>query len=146
MYKEEYEDDFMEQDIVINETLADILNGRCFIDTDMPERIEGFKFVKAKTGIDCIYVGADPFFTYTHVLHEDYGTYKVKDTYFGTDIALVQTNFYLIREIDDELFNQMLNVVNEQKDIVKKVENDFKKKQKEIFRQVNKKFGTNFES
>jgi len=138
MYKADYEEGFMEQEIVINEALADELNGRCFIDTDMPERVEGFKFVKTKTGVDCVYVGADPFFTYNHVVHEDYGTYKVKDTYFGTDIILVQTRFYLIHEIDESVFNQMVKVVNEQEEITNKMKKDFEKKQREIFKQVNK--------
>lgn len=136
MYKCDYEDDFMEQEIIINEELADKLNERCFIDIDMPERIEGFKFVKTKTGIDFITIGCDSVFTYNHIYHEDYGTYKVKDTYFGTDIILVETNFYLIREISEELFNKMIAIVNNQKEISNKLENDWKKAQKQFFKEA----------
>lgn len=136
MYKCDYEDDFMEQEIIINEELADKLNGRCFLDTDMPERIEGFKFMKTKTGIDCICIGSDSVFNYNEVYHEDYGTYKVKDTYFGTDIILVETNFYLIREISEELFNKMVAIVNNQKEISNKLEYDWKKTQKQFFKEA----------
>lgn len=136
MYKNDYEDRFLEQEIVINEELANKLNGRCFLDTDMPERVEGFKFVKTKTGIDCIYIGAWYCGTYSHVCHEDYGTYKVKDTYFGTDIASIETNFYLIKEISEEVFNKMISIVSEQDNIVTKLKSDFEEKQREIFKEI----------
>lgn len=133
MYQNEYEDDFMEKSIVINELVADKLNGRCFIDTDMPERIEGFKFIKTKTGIDFISIGADPFFTYTHTYHEDYGVYKVKDTYFGTDIILVEEGFNLLHEVSEEVFNKMIKIVNEQQEIVSDIKKNFEAKQKKLF-------------
>ena len=133
MYQNEYEDDFMEKSIVINELVADKLNGRCFIDTDMPERIEGFKFIKTKTGIDFISIGADPFFTYTHTYHEDNGVYKVKDTYFGTDIILVEEGFNLLHEVSEEVFNKMIKIVNEQQEIVSDIKKNFEAKQKKLF-------------
>ena len=61
MNKIDYEDKFMDQEIVIDEALANKLNGRCFIDLDMPDRIEGFKFTKTKTGLDCLWIGCDCF-------------------------------------------------------------------------------------
>ena len=136
MYKADYEDDFMEQDIIINEKLADKLNGRCFLDTDMPERIEGFKFIKTKTGIDFITIGSDSVFNYSHVCHEDYGKYKVKDTFFGTDIILVETNFYLLREISEDVFNKMVSIINKQKDISDKIKNDWIKTQRQFFKEA----------
>lgn len=136
MYKADYEDDFMEQDIIINEELADKLNGRCFLDTDIPERIEGFKFIKTKTGIDFITIGSDSVFNYSYVYHEDYGKYKVKDTYFGTDIILVETNFYLLREISEDVFNKMVSIINKQKDISDKIKNDWIKTQRQFFKEA----------
>lgn len=133
MFKNEYEDSFLGQDIEIDEELADKLNGRCFVDTDMSERIEGFKFVKTKTGIDLISIGADSFLTYNYVYHEDYGKYKVKDTYFGTEIINVLTEFYLLHEVSEEIFNEMIKIVNTQSEIVRKIEKDFKAKQKQLF-------------
>ena len=133
MFKNEYEDSFLDQDIEIDEELANKLNGKCFIDTDIPERIEGFKFVKTKTGIDLISIGADSFFTYNHVCHEDYGKYKVKDTYFGTEILNVLTEFYLLHEVSEEIFNKMIKIVNAQSEIVNRIEKDFEAKQKQLF-------------
>lgn len=134
MYKENYENEFLDQEIVIDEALADRLDGRCFIDTNNPDRIEGFKFLKTKNGIDCIHIGAGPASAYDHVLHENYGTYKVGDTYFGIDIIDVETGLYIIKEITDDVFSKMIDVVNEQDEIVKKNKEQFKKKHEDLFR------------
>ena len=136
MFKNEYEDSFLGKDIEIDEELANKLNGRCFVDTDMPERIEGFKFIKTKTGIDFISIGADSFFTYNYVYHEDYGKYKIKDTYFGTEIISVLTKFYLLHEVSEEIFNKMIKIVNAQSEMVNKIEKEFKSKQKQLFLQA----------
>ena len=40
-YNKDKSDDYGDRyNIVINEELADILDGRCFLDYDMPDRIE----------------------------------------------------------------------------------------------------------
>lgn len=137
MNKIDYEDNFMDQEIVIDETLADKLNGRCFIDLDMPDRIEGFKFTKTKTGLDCLWIGCDCFWAYHFSDHEDYGTYKIKDTSFGTDVNSVLTDFYLIKEVTEDVFNEMQKIVNDVDEKSKQMKVKFDKTQHELWKKAD---------
>ena len=115
--------------IVIDEKLADELNGKCFLDLDMSDRLEGFRFAKTSTGIDVLYVGCDYHWGYAHNFHDNYGTYDVEDTYNGYDILNVQSEHFLIREITPEKFDELNKIVNDQMEKQQQLEREFGKLQ-----------------
>lgn len=135
--KVDYEDAFMEQEIDITPELADKLDGRCFMDLDMSERVEGFCFEKAPNGLKCKTIGADAHYVaYIHTYAQIYGKYKIKDTWFGTEIINVKTDQYLIKEIDSKTWDDMVSLVRSQKERIDKQTAEWEAKQKQIFKQA----------
>jgi len=126
------EDNLEKQEIKITETLADELDGRCFMDLDMSDRIEGIKFIKTDRGIDALCIGCNYHWRYVLCFHDNYGTYRIEDTYNGTNIALIKEKSPFLVEISLEIFDKMNEIVNDKIDENKKMEKDFKKKQREL--------------
>lgn len=121
-----------EQEIIINESLADELNGRCFMDLDMSDRIEGIKFIKTDRGIDTLYIGCTYCWGYIHCLHDDYGTYQIKDTYNGTDITMIKEKSPFLIEVSLEVFDKMNKIVDDKIKESKKKKVEFENKQREL--------------
>ena len=119
--------------IELNEELATILDGRCFLDLDMPERIEGFRFNKTETGLDCLYIGCGVAIGYCHNVHDDYENALDNNLFCGCDIVMVSQDHHLIREISEKEFNRMNQIVNEQIKKIGEREREFKELQKEFF-------------
>ena len=128
----EAEDEHLKKKINITPELAGRLDGKCFLDLDMIERIEAFRFVKTSTGIDMISVGCDDHWGYSHLWHDDYGEYEINDTFCGIWIDMVEANSFLVREITQEKFDKANVIVNEVMDKAEKREAEFKRKQKEF--------------
>lgn len=119
--------------IVLNSELADILDGRCFLDYDMPERIEGFKFTKTKNGLDLLSIGCDSHWGYTYNYHDDYGEYLDVDTYTGCNIVMIAQKHPLIKEISLEMFQNMNKLVNERIELYQQREYEFESIRKAFY-------------
>ena len=128
----EAEEEHYKKKINITPELAESLNGRCFLDLDMSDRIEAFRFIKTSTGIDMHSIGCDNHWGYSHVHHDDFGEYEINDTFNGIWIDMVNEKSFLVREIPQEKFDRANAIVNEIMDEAEKRENEFKKKQKEF--------------
>ena len=132
-YREaEAEEEHYKKKINITPELAETLNGRCFLDLDMSDRIEAFRFIKTSTGIDMHSIGCDNHWGYSHVHHDDFGEYEINDTFNGIWIDMVNEKSFLVREIPQEKFDRANAIVNEIMDEAEKRGNEFKKKQKEF--------------
>lgn len=137
-YNKEKSDDYGDRyDIVINEELACILDGRCFLDYDMPDRIEGFKFTKTKNGIDILSIGCDAHWGYTYNYHDDYGEYLDNDTFTGCDIIMIAQNHPLLKEISLEMFQKMNEVINERIILYGQRDAEFEKLRKKFYNSKN---------
>ena len=122
--------------INITPELVDNLTGRCFLDFDMPDRIEAFRFIKTSTGIDTHYIGCNNYWGYSHVHHDDYGEHEINNTYNGIWIDMVNEKNFLVREIPQEKFDRINTIVNEIMSEAEKREDEFKKKQKGIWNEI----------
>ncbi len=128
----EAEDEHCKKKINITPELTDRIDGRCFLDLDMNDRIEAFRFIKTSTGIDMVSVGCNDHWGYSHLWHDDYGEYEIGDTFCGIWIDMVETNCYLVREISQEKFDKANIIVNDIMENAEKRLCEFKKRQKEF--------------
>lgn len=128
----EAENEHYRKTINITPELAESLDGRCFLDLDMNDRIEAFRFIKTGTGLDMLSIGCNDHWGYSHVHHDDYGEYEIDDTYNGIWIDMVNEKSFLVREIPQAKFDRANAIVNDVMDKAEKRESEFRKKQKEF--------------
>lgn len=130
--KEEEEDEMLKMEIDITPELAEKYDGRVFFDLYMNDRIEMVKFMKTSTGIDILCIGCNYHWGYTHLYHDNYGKYKVKDTFCGSYIEIIEGGRWLMKESTQEKFDEVNEIVNESIDTSKELKRDFNKLQKKI--------------
>lgn len=104
---------------VINITpeLADHLDGHCFLDLDMPERLEGFQFHKANNGITLEYCGTDGYgVAYIDTVDEvdKFGKHVLDNTYCGGAIYETVFNKEENLEIPVEAYEHIKHFVQQQ--------------------------------
>ena len=137
-YNGEKSDDYGSRfDITLNEELANILDGRCFLDYDIPDRLEGFKFYKTKNGLDILTIGCDAHCGYSNNYHDDFGEYLDNDLYSGCEIMMIAQNHPLIKEIPLEMFQKMNKVINDRIQLYKQRDSEFKKIRNEFYNENN---------
>lgn len=99
--------------IELNRVLVNSLDGRCFLNLSQEERMEGFCFSKTSTGLDTLYIGCDNHWGYSHLYHDNYGTFRPDNVFCGKEVQLVISESPDLREITREKFSEMERVVNE---------------------------------
>ena len=108
--------------INITPELVELLNGRCFIDLDMPDRLEAFQFKKTFNGINAIYCGTDgagvAYINYSECEADLCGEHNIDDTYNGASIECIITKPAFSVEIPYAAFEHILAHVHKQKTIV----------------------------
>lgn len=116
---------FDDSSISITRKLVDHLDGRCFIDLDMPERLEGFRFHKTPTGITAEYCGADgggvAYIDDGHAkindheyMEDKFGKHPIDDTYNGCTIHGIAFSPELSMEIPMEAYEHIRHFVWQQ--------------------------------
>ena len=132
--KLDYEDDIWDYLPVqkIAKELAEKYDGRCFVDYDMNERVEAFRFFKDETGINIHIIGCSDCIHYNHIEHDDYDTEGVHNTYSLSEINMVEEEDSLVKEITQEQFDKMLAFVEDQKVRNEEEQKRIKDFQKEI--------------
>lgn len=107
--------------INITPELADHLDGRCFIDLDMHERLEGFQFHKTNNGIIAEYCGTDGYgIAYIHdgsddkFMEDKFGKHLIDNTYNGCTIYEVVFDRSLNLEIPVEAYEHIKHFVQQQ--------------------------------
>lgn len=104
---------------VINITpeLADHIDGHCFLDLDIPERLEGFRFHKANNGITLEYCGTDGYgVAYIDTVDgvDKFGKHVLDNTYCGGTIYEVVFNKKENLEIPVESYEHIKHLVQQQ--------------------------------
>lgn len=106
------------KDIInITPELADHLDGRCFLDLDISERLEGFQFHKVNNGITLEYCGTDGCgVAYIDTADEvdKFGRHFIDDTYNGCTIYEVVFNKVENLEIPVEAYEHIKHFVQQQ--------------------------------
>jgi hypothetical protein len=108
--------------ISITPELADHLDGHCFLDLDMPERLEGFQFHKANNGITLEYCGTDGYgVAYIDPVDgvDKFGKHVLDNTYCGGIIYEVVFNKKENLEIPVEAYEHIKHFVQQQMAIKK---------------------------
>lgn len=103
--------------IHITPELVDHLDGRCFLDLDMHERLEGFQFHKANNGISLEYCGTDGYgVAYIDTVNEvdKIGKHNLDDTYCGCTIYEAVFNKEENLEIPVEAYEHIKHFVQQQ--------------------------------
>ena len=118
--------------IKITRKLVESLDGRCFQDLDMSERIEGLRFTKTQGGIDMLCIGCDQSWGYSDNYFDPYGEYYIEDTYSGGSIDMILNNNPLIKEISQEKFSEMEKLVNRKMRSYKRQKKEFEKSQEQF--------------
>ena len=115
--------------INITPELADHLDGRCFLDLDMSERLEGFQFHKVNNGITAEYCGTDGCgIAYIidgsddkedKFIVDKFGKHILENTYNGCTIYEVVFDRSLNLEIPVEAYEHIKHFVRQQMAIKK---------------------------
>lgn len=110
--------------INITEELAEHLDGHCFIDLELPERLESVQFRKTDTGLTAEYCGTDGYGVAYYEngcdveLHpkmiDNYGEHILDDTYNGCTLYDVVFNTGTNREISVETHEHIKFFVQQQ--------------------------------
>ena len=119
--------------IDLNRKLVSSLDGRCFINMCSPERMEGFCFTKTSTGIDTLYIGCDNHWGYSHLYHDNYGSFRPANIFCGKEIQMVTGGSPDVREIEKEKFVEMSKVIVERITIYRQRDEEFEKVREKFY-------------
>lgn len=114
--------------------LAEKYDGRCFLDLDMPDRIEALMFTKTDKGLLGEYIGCDYGWGYNHKFLDKYEDIaeSFEDLYNGSSIETIETNSPLHKEITYERYEEIKKAVAEQKKKADKFRAEFAKLQEKF--------------
>lgn len=114
--------------------LAEKYDGRCFLDLDMPDRIEALMFTKTDKGLQGEYIGCDYGWGYNHKFLDKYEDIaeSFEDLYNGSSIETIETNSPLHKEITYERYEEIKKAVAEQKKKADKFRAEFAKLQEKF--------------
>lgn len=101
--------------INITPDVADYFDGKCYIDTEMSNRIDVLKFKKEDDGILVEYAGTDlRGVNYIHNSKDEYvSATETEDTFFGYYLKAILTNsFSFLEEISNEQYDQVIALVS----------------------------------
>lgn len=108
--------------INITPELVELLDGRCFIDLDMPDRLEAFQFKKTMDGINALYCGADgagvAYIHYSEDQADLYGEHNIDDTFNGASIECIITKPAFSVEIPYAAFEHIRAHVHQRRQII----------------------------
>jgi hypothetical protein len=111
----DYEDTFMNQEVVLSQETVKDLNGKCYFDIDMfPERMEIFKLEVTDSEIIqhcawCTSMNGD-ILEFSDKLSET--PVKAKDTYFGSELLMIRDpDDIFLKEITPELYEEILGKI-----------------------------------
>lgn len=108
--EENEEEDWATPYRVLTKKVAEKYNGKCFVDYEMPERIEGYRFYMDETGLNMQSVGCGPNVNHEHTYHDDFGV-KSTDSYCLAYINTIEMCKDLLAEIRNETFEKMQAIV-----------------------------------
>jgi hypothetical protein len=114
--------------------LAEKYDGRCFLDLDMPDRIEALMFTKTEEGLQGEYITCNYYCGYTNVWVDkfDYIAVSYDDLYNGSSIEMIENGMQLHKEITKGKYEEIKNIVIEQIKKADKLKAEFAKLQEQI--------------
>lgn len=123
----------MNNNIIDIKALAEKYDGRCFLDLDMPDRIEALMFTKTDKGLQGEYIGCDYGWGYNHKFLDKYedAAESLEDLYNGSSIEIIETNCSLHKEITREKYEEIKKIVTEQIKKANKFRAEFSKLQEQ---------------
>lgn len=95
------------------------LDGKCFIDLDRPNYLEVIKFFITEDKIKCRYTGSSCLNNFDFIEEDDYGIYNSEDVGNGDTLMMIYGKEKLIKEIPEELYEEMINKIVLQENINK---------------------------
>lgn len=95
------------------------LNGKCFIDLDRSNYLEVIKFTITEDEIQCRYTGSSCINGFDFVDKDEYGIYQAKDVGNSDILMMIHNNNELIKEIPEELYEEIVDKIVLQKNINK---------------------------
>ena len=122
----------MDEIINFNKELAAKYDGRCFLDLDMPDRIEAMKFTKTPFGLSSEYVGCDYAWGYMQDYVDEYGEKSYDDMYCGADLDMIENGMYLHKEITPEHYELIKDFVLKRIQLYEELRDDFKENQETL--------------
>lgn len=112
-----YNKEYWKNEISIDQELIDHLDGRCFLDLDIRERLEGFRFHKVNNGISLEYCGTNGYgVAYIDIVKDvdKFGKHFITDTSCGGAIYDVAFNKNDNIEIPVEAYEHIKHFVQQQ--------------------------------
>lgn len=116
---------------VLTKEVAEKYNGKCFVDYEMPERIEGYRFYMDETGLNMQSVGCGPNVNYDHTYHDELGVKSI-ESYCLAYINTIEMCKDLLAEISNETFEKMQAIVARVRQKNKEVEEAIEKHKEEL--------------
>ena len=118
--------------VILNKEFAAKYDGRCFLDLDMPDRIEALKFTKTPFGLSTECIGCNYSWGYIQDYVDEYGETTYNDMYCGGNIEMIENGMYLHKEITSEKYEQIRNCVLERIALYEQLRNEFLELKSEI--------------
>lgn len=122
----------MEEQVNLNKELADKYDGRCFLDLDMPDRIEAIKFTKTPFGLSTECIGCNYSWGYIQDYVDKYGETTYNDMYCGGNLEMIENGMYLHREITPEHYELIKEFVLKRIQLYEELRDDFKEMQETL--------------
>lgn len=116
----------------ITQELADKYDGRCFLDLDMPDRIEAVRFNKKDSGLEGEYIGCNFHWGYDRKFTDPYGEMEEEDSYHCATIVMLEDGMILHREITREEYYRIKGIVRERIDTCMRMQAEFSKIQESV--------------
>ena len=119
----------------LTKELAEKYDSKCYVDYDMPDRIEAIKFYKDSTGLNIQYIGCSDSISYNHTDHDNYGDSGIDNTATLSYINIIESESTLLAEISLYKFYEILAIVQKEAELIKEREEHIKdlKKRLEIY-------------